>query len=122
MLLSLRIVRHSSKPSISGSITSRMATSKPPWRSRFKPSLGRVACCRSNSKRLKVRGQRRSQLFVVVDQQQADHHAVSLGCARVAFERYPNHAKVAAMNSASAIERHSGYSITATALDLSSTS
>src|SRR6185369_6165393 len=51
--LSLRIARHSAKPSISGSITSRMATSKPPWRSWARPAPGRVAWLSCRSKRAK---------------------------------------------------------------------
>ena len=53
--LSLRMVRQSSKPSISGSITSRMAASKPgPFpRNSASPALGRVACYSSNPARAK---------------------------------------------------------------------
>jgi hypothetical protein len=47
------MARHSAKPSCSGSMTSRMAASKPPSRSRARPSLGRSACTSSKPKRAK---------------------------------------------------------------------
>jgi hypothetical protein len=50
MSLSLRRMRHSSKPSISGIMTSRIAASKASARSRARPMLGSVALSRSRPK------------------------------------------------------------------------
>jgi hypothetical protein len=63
--------RQTSKPSISGSITSRITASKPPPRQPRQPCAGPRACCSSHGRSGEVGRQRRPQVLVVVDQQQA---------------------------------------------------
>jgi hypothetical protein len=76
MSLLRRMVRHSSKPSISGSMTSRMAASNPPLCQPRQTHAGAQSLLQRQVEALEVGCQRGAELGVVIDQQDAGHGAI----------------------------------------------